>query len=154
MRTRKNMRGGFSESLKVWPHSICKYIIQQARLNPGPNVLKNYRSCLIFLALQLNISPEDVFNKMTPREYVKKIGHPTIFENRARSAATAPDGNLTNLWHLVETHRNKALEEGHVWGGDPRLKISELPGKEVASTLPGNSVASSSKGRSSSRNKK
>lgn len=159
MTTRKQIiYGGFRESSDIWNHSICKTIIQKAELNPGPEVLRNHRKCLIFLSLQLNpaISPEDLYNKITPMEYVEKIGKRNVFNSRTKTSSTGVYGGLTEKWQSIELRRNAAIAKGGIWGTHPDLQLKELPGKEVTSVSRSASRSisrSASKKRSSSRNK-
>ena len=70
--TRKAMKGGFSNSADIWSFGICKMIIDAVGEAPA-GTKKNWRECLIYLAGRAGVTPEHLYNKMTPIEFLTKI---------------------------------------------------------------------------------
>jgi len=76
---RKNVRktmkkGGFSNSSNLWSHNNCKTVIQLGRMGPVSVIKNNWRECIKYLANHIGVSPEELYNKITPDEYLMRIG--------------------------------------------------------------------------------
>ena len=118
---RKTMKGGFVDSKKMWSFMGCKNLIDALGGGP-PGVKKNWAECLTWLANKVKMSPENLFNKMTPHEFLFKAGvssHTIIYNDYERR------------WGHVKVQRDQALKEGKKWGSDWRLILEPLPGKPM-----------------------
>ena len=74
--TRKAQRGGAISD--YWYFGMCKALISNLGLAPPPGTLKSHRKCLEFLAAKIRMDPEDMYNLMTPDEYVVRSGEPRL----------------------------------------------------------------------------
>ena len=143
MSTRRNAtmkkRGGFNLSGEIWSFGICKSLIDMADLKAPAGTKKSHRKCLDFLAKSADMSTVDLFNKITPIEFIEKIGKRHLL-NRYKShygkdkqLAKVPD-----LWHKVVSYRDAALKEGKEWGKCGDLGMAELPALPKSATRKSN----------------
>lgn len=132
MNSRRNVtmkkRGGFHLSGEIWSFMICKSLIDMADLKAPAGTKKSHRKCLDFLAKTAGMSTVDLFNKITPVEFIEKIGKRHLLDTykthygKDKKMAKVPD-----LWHRVVSYRDAALKEGKEWGKCGDLGMAELP---------------------------
>lgn len=128
--TRKAMKGGFSNSADIWSFGICKMIIDAVGEAPA-GTKKNWRECLIYLAGRAGVTPEHLYNKMTPIEFLTKIFRDGVLGKNHYGIFRKPWESFRELWQRTSAARDDALAAGKTWGNDWNLKMVDLPGKPV-----------------------
>jgi len=95
-----SMKGGFYNSDKVWSFKICKLLIKALGEKPPAGTGTNWNECIRYLASVARVSPEELYNKITPDDFLKKIGRGHLL--RARGGAwgmyDAPWEEFSVLW--------------------------------------------------------
>ncbi len=130
-RLRKTMRGGFNNSKDIWSFGICKMIIDEIDRQPPAGVKKNWRAALTYLAERMNVTPELLYNRITPAEVLTRFGKGYLLKwSSWNSPATYKYRQFADNWLSIASDRNAALAEGKTWGNDYRLKELPLPGTE------------------------
>jgi len=131
MSSRRNLTmrrsGGFSGSKDMWSFMLCKSLIDMADLKPSAGVKKSHRACLDFLAKKAGMSTEDLYNKITPIEFLVKIGKGHLLNHYKTHYGKGYKTKIPDSWHRAQTYRDAALKEGKKWGEDGDLYMSPLP---------------------------
>ena len=130
MQTRKGskgslraMKGGFYNSDKVWSFKICKLLIKALGLKPPAGTGTNWNECVRSLASLARVSPEELYNKITPDDFLRKIGRGHIlggYGGTVGRAYDAPWEEFRDLWE-------RARDVGPQW-----LRTIALPGKPMS----------------------
>lgn len=130
-RLNRSLKGGFSKSSDIWSFGICKTLIDA--IGPAPaGTKKNWRECLNYLAERASVTPENLYNKMTPDEFLRKIFRDGVLGKTYYGQYKQPWEKFRDLWQQTASNRDAALKEDKTWGKDYRLQIAELPGKPMS----------------------
>jgi len=132
-RLNRSLKGGFSKSTEIWSFGMCKALIDALGQAPA-GVKKNWRECLNYLADRASVTPEDLYNKMTPDEFLKKINRDSILGKTQYGLYKQPWEKYRDLWQQTARYRDASLKEGKTWGNDWYLQIVALPGKPMSET--------------------
>lgn len=128
------MRGGFNNSKDIWSFGICKMIIDEIDGGQSPaGVKKNWRESLTYLAQRMSVTPEVLYNRITPAEVLEKFGKGQLLKWTSWSTtATSKYRQFADNWDHARRERDAALKAGAKWGPENYgiLKESPLPGKE------------------------
>lgn len=134
MFTRKNrkMRGGFSESPEIWSKSICVTLVDLINYQNDKVDKKNHLSMLEYLADRIDEWPENLYNKITPDEFLRRLKSdfnppPDLIINYTHYGKNGYRlTEIPDIWHLLQVRRKLALRT-HMWGNHPHLMLSPLP---------------------------
>ncbi len=113
------MKGGFYNSADVWSFGICKMIIDAIGGAPA-GTKKSWRECLNYLAGRGGVTPENLYNKITPTEFLKKIGKDYVLGRDAYGRFSKPWEQYREFWQRSSAERNAG-----------RTRNVELPGKPM-----------------------
>ena len=103
--TRKAMKGGFPNSKEIWSFAICKIIVDAIGDAPA-GTKKNWRDCLTYLAKRASVTPEYLYNNMTPIDFFKKIAMDHILGRDAYGRFIHPWEKFRKQWQWAEQFRN------------------------------------------------
>jgi hypothetical protein len=117
--TRKAIKGGFYNSADIWSFGMCKMIIDAVGGAPA-GTKKNWRECLNYLADRVSVTPEDLYNKMTPNEFLKKVFRDGVLGRDVYGRFSKPWEQYRELWQRAASERNAG-----------RTRNVELPGKPM-----------------------
>ena len=131
---RRSVRGplrggfGFHHSKDVWSFGVCKMIIDEIDSQPPAGVKKNWREALIYIAERMRVTPEVLYNRLTPAEVLEKFfkGHLLKWPY----FTTTKYSQFADVWARIRRERDEALEAGGKWGQHWVLNEVPLPGKE------------------------
>ena len=148
--TRKS--GGFSNSDTIWNFGLCKALIKEFNIQKDDGALRSHLECLKALARAAGVSADDLYNKMTPYEFiVKKLGHtPKSHLRLAQKLSRGMQGILLrdeDKWRMAADFRDEQIKEGKTWG-EPYLFLRPLPDTKAKTK-----AKSKSKSRSRSKSK-
>jgi hypothetical protein len=124
------MKGGFNNSNDIWSFGMCKTLIDAIGGAPA-GTKKNWRECLIWMASRASVTPEDLFNKMTPDEFLKKVGMSHVLGANYYGLYKQPYAKFQDSWSTAKRNRDEALAKGEQWGASWKLGLAPLPGKEA-----------------------
>jgi len=129
-RTHCAMKGGFSDSKDMWSYGVCKMLVDALGDVPT-GVKKNWLDCLIHFAERAGMTPEDLFNKITPDEFLTKIGRAGVFGvKNVYGRYPVPYNKYQAVWDNNKRNRDAALAQGKAWGSTWELRLSPLPGNK------------------------
>lgn len=129
--SRSSMKGGFSNSANIWAFGICKVIIDRVdrTRNAPAGTKKSWRKCLEYLASRVSETPEDLYNKMTPIEFLKRVFEDGVLGKTQYGTFKNPWEKYREMWQRAAESRDAALAAGKTWGDDEALQLKPLPGK-------------------------
>jgi len=144
--------GGFHNSERMWNFGLCKALIKELNIHKDAGVLRSHVECLNALARSVGVSAYDLYNKMTPLEFIiKKLGHtPKSYLRLHEKLSRGMQGILRReegQWLLAAEFRDNELKAGKTWG-EPYLYLKPLPGAKSKSM---SMSKSKSKSKSSQR---
>ena len=124
MATRKyfhTMNRGVYGSSEIWSFGMCKLLIDAIGGAPA-GTKKNWRECLIWMASRASVTPDVLFNTLTPDEFLKKIWKDGILGANYYGVYKKPYASYQDSWASAK----RARAEG--WAG----AWVPLPGKEFS----------------------
>ena len=148
MPTRKNrqIRGGFKESPKIWSKSFCSTIVDLVKYPSEKIDKRSTLEMLKYLADRVKMTPEDLYNKITPDEFLtelERIGdspHDLYLSEWEYGKHGTKYTAIPLLWKNLQQKRDTELKKGHKWGKDYGLELKPLPGSNKKKTVKNNSV--------------
>jgi len=123
-KSRKAMIGGFYNSEKVWSFKICKLLINALGQKPPPGTTTNWNESIRYLASLARVTPEELYNKMTPDDFLRKIGRGHILGGNGAAGAAWP---YAAPWEAFRHLWAGARDTGPQW-----LRMIALPGKPMS----------------------
>ena len=102
-----SMKGGFYNSDKVWSFKICKLLIKALGKKPPAGTGTNWNECIRYLASVASVSPEELYNEITPDDFLRKIGRGHLLGTwmGEREAYDAPWEEFRDLWSRAKGDR-------------------------------------------------
>ena len=134
----------------MWNFGLCKALINEFNIPKDDGALRSHLECLNALGRSVMVSAYDLYNKMTPLEYIVKVlGHtPKSHLRLAQKLSRGMQGILMrqeDRWLVAAESRDNEIKAGKTWG-EGSLLLIDLP---VAKAK----AKSKSKSRSSANSK-
>jgi hypothetical protein len=127
-KTRKAMKGGFHNSAIIWSFAICKMLVDVVGYAPA-GTKKSWRECLNFLASRVGLTPEHLYNKMTPEEFLIQVSKDSVLGKDRSGKFQKPWLGFQDNWQYAAQKRDEAIATGKTWGNNSHLRLVDLPGK-------------------------
>jgi len=109
---------------------MCKIIIDKASSSPPAGVKKSWREALAYLASLAGVTPEKLYNEMTPDEFFAKIGRPLVKDPYGFYAFSVFN-DYRSLWAGAKDQRTRGVGLNEPLPGK-ELTPEQLAAKEAA----------------------
>lgn len=139
---RRSMKGGYQLIQECWSFKTCKLILAAlskqytflSKYPEGipPGVGTNWNECIRLLASIAEVSPEELFNRMTPDEFLTKIGEGMLLYTGG--GAFKVGAKLSEAWQKEYEGWREAKRSGD------RLTL-QLPGKRMSAARKASATA-------------
>lgn len=115
----------------MWNFGLCKALINEFNIPKDDGALRSHLECLNALGRSVMVSAYDLYNKMTPLEYIVKVlGHtPKSHLRLAQKLSRGMQGILMreeDRWLSAAESKDNEIKAGKTWG-EGSLLLIDLP---------------------------